>query len=91
MPCNLKFLPSNCKYAEPARIFHRPAPGAGFPRSGDHNQFMPLEIKSGATFSSDWTAALRKLSALFGDAVLPPGIVYGGDGILGAIGGCLCR
>ena len=44
------------------------------------NQFMPVEIKSGSTFSSDWTAALRKLSALFGDAALPPGIVYGGEG-----------
>jgi len=44
------------------------------------NRFMPVEIKSGATFSSDWTTALRKLSVLFGDAALPPGIVYGGDG-----------
>ena len=44
------------------------------------NQFMPVEIKSGSTFSNDWTAALRKLSALFGDAALPPGIVYGGEG-----------
>jgi predicted AAA+ superfamily ATPase len=44
------------------------------------NQFMPVEIKSGSTFSSDWTAGLRKLSALFGDAALAPGIVYGGDG-----------
>ncbi len=44
------------------------------------NRFMPVEIKSGATFSADWTPALRKLSALFGDAALPPGIVYGGEG-----------
>jgi len=44
------------------------------------NQFMPVEIKSGSTFSNDWTAALRKLSALFGDAALPPGIVFGGEG-----------
>ncbi len=43
------------------------------------NQFMPVEIKSGSTFSNDWTVALRKLSALFGDSALPPGIVYGGD------------
>ena len=43
------------------------------------NRFMPVEIKSGATFSRDWTASLRKLSVLFGDAALPPGIVYGGD------------
>jgi uncharacterized protein len=44
------------------------------------NQFMLVEIKSGSTFSNDWTVALRKLSALFGDAALPPGIVYGGEG-----------
>ena len=44
------------------------------------NQFMPVEIKSGSTFSNDWTAALRKLSTLFGDAALPPGIVFGGEG-----------
>lgn len=43
-------------------------------------RFTPVEIKSGATFSGDWTAALRKLSALFGDAALPPGIVFGGEG-----------
>lgn len=46
----------------------------------DGNRFMPVEIKSGSTFSADWTAALRKLSALFGDAALSPGIVYGGEG-----------
>ncbi len=44
------------------------------------NQFMPVEIKSGATFSKDWTTALRKLSALFGAAALRPGIVFGGEG-----------
>lgn len=44
------------------------------------SRFMPVEIKSGTTFSPDWTAALRKLSALFGDAALSPGIVYGGEG-----------
>lgn len=43
-------------------------------------RFMPVEIKSGATFGSDWTSALRKLSTLFGDAALPSGIIYGGDG-----------
>ena len=43
-------------------------------------RFTPVEIKSGATFSGDWTAALRKLSALFGDAALPPGVIYGGEG-----------
>jgi predicted AAA+ superfamily ATPase len=44
-------------------------------------RFTPVEIKSGATFSGDWTAALRKLSALFGDAALPPGIVFCGEGL----------
>lgn len=47
------------------------------PRGG---QFTPVEIKSGATFNADWATALCKLSALFGDAALPPGIIYGGDG-----------
>ena len=44
-------------------------------------RFTPVEIKSGATFSGDWTTALRKLSALFGDAALPPGIIFGGEGL----------
>jgi predicted AAA+ superfamily ATPase len=44
-------------------------------------RFMPVEIKSGATFSSDWAAGLCKLSALFGEEALPPGIIYGGSGI----------
>lgn len=43
-------------------------------------QFLPVEIKSGSTFSTDWIAALHKLSALFGDEALQPGILYGGDG-----------
>ncbi len=43
-------------------------------------QFIPVEIKSGATFSSDWSAALRKLSGLFGPTALPPVILYGGSG-----------
>lgn len=42
-------------------------------------RFMPVEIKSGSTFSADWTTALRKLSALFGDEALQPGIIYGGE------------
>ena len=43
-------------------------------------RFTPVEIKSGTTFSADWATALRKLSVLFGDTALPPGIIYGGDG-----------
>lgn len=43
-------------------------------------RFIPVEIKSGATFGSDWATALRKLSALFGDEALPPWIIYGGEG-----------
>jgi len=38
-------------------------------------RFIPVEIKSGATFGSDWAAPLRKLSALFGDEALPPWII----------------
>jgi hypothetical protein len=44
------------------------------------SRFTPVEIKSGATFSGDWISGLRKLTTLFGDAALPPKIVYGGDG-----------
>ena len=40
---------------------------------------LRIEIKSGATFSADWIAALRKLSVLFGDEALQPGIIYGGE------------
>lgn len=29
-------------------------------------RFMPVEIKSGSTFSADWATGLRKLSVLFG-------------------------
>lgn len=50
-------------------------------------QFLPVEIKSGSTFSTDWTAALHKLAALFGDEALQPGILYGGDGAFER-GGC---
>lgn len=39
----------------------------------------PIEIKSGATFASDWPNALQKLKALAGGDVAPPQIVYGGD------------
>ena len=44
------------------------------------NQFIPVEIKSGATFSRDWTAVLHKLTGLFGDSALQPRIMYGGEG-----------
>ena len=64
LPCNLKFLLSNCNYAASIRPFHRVA--LGFPvaelyfwrDSAGHevdllipqgNRFMPVEIKSGAT------------------------------------------
>ena len=36
------------------------------------------EIKSGATFSSDWTNTMNRLSAQFGSAVSRT-VVYGGD------------
>jgi predicted AAA+ superfamily ATPase len=44
-----------------------------------NERFMPVEIKSGMTFSPDWIAPLRKLSALFGDQALPPCVIYGGE------------
>ena len=41
-------------------------------------RLQPIEIKSGATFVSDWLAAARKWQAFAGAAALPPWIVYGG-------------
>jgi hypothetical protein len=42
-------------------------------------RLQPVEIKSGATFSSDWIPSIRKLSALLGDEALPPWVIFGGE------------
>ncbi len=39
-----------------------------------------IEIKSGATFASDWPQAARKWASLADTPTLPPLIVYGGTG-----------
>jgi len=39
----------------------------------------PTEIKSGATFATDWPKALLKFKTLVGNDVAQPRIVYGGD------------
>jgi hypothetical protein len=39
-----------------------------------------MEIKSGATFASDWAQAARKWAGFAGSEALPPIIVYGGEG-----------
>lgn len=39
-----------------------------------------VEIKSGATFASDWPGPIRKWQALAGDATPLPWIVFGGEG-----------
>jgi len=39
-----------------------------------------VEIKSGATFASDWPQAARKWAALADAPTLPPQIIYGGAG-----------
>lgn len=39
-----------------------------------------VEIKSGNTFASDWTAAARKWKQFAGHEALPPVVVYGGEG-----------
>jgi len=41
-------------------------------------QLQSVEIKSGATFVTDWLDALRKWTGFAGDAALPPWLVYGG-------------
>ena len=39
-----------------------------------------IEIKSGATFASDWLVAAHQWRKFAGKEALPPAIVYGGDG-----------
>lgn len=39
-----------------------------------------VEIKSGATFASDWPSAILKWKALEGNSALEPWIIFGGEG-----------
>lgn len=43
------------------------------------DRLQAVEIKSGATFVSDWRRALDKWQSFAGEAALPPWLVYGGD------------
>jgi predicted AAA+ superfamily ATPase len=45
-------------------------------RSG---KLTPIEIKSGATIGSDWTAGLDRWLELAGSEAIEPVLVYGGD------------
>lgn len=45
----------------------------------DALKIYPTEIKSGATFASDWPKALEKFKGLAGPDVAAPRVVYGGD------------
>jgi predicted AAA+ superfamily ATPase len=42
-------------------------------------QLLPVEIKSGQTFNTDFLAGLKRWTQFAGDAALPPQLVYGGD------------
>lgn len=42
-------------------------------------RLQPVEIKSGATFVTEWLAGVRRWLAMAGEDALPPRIVYGGD------------
>lgn len=42
-------------------------------------KLQPIEIKSGATFSSDWLTPIRKWQAYAGDEAKTPWVIYGGD------------
>ena len=42
-------------------------------------KLMPVEIKSGQTFTSDFLAGLNKWTRYAGDKALPAHLVYGGD------------
>ncbi len=41
-------------------------------------RLQAVEIKSGATFVTDWLTAARKWQSFAGEAALPPWIIYGG-------------
>ena len=43
------------------------------------DKLMPVEIKSGQTFTSDFLAGLNKWARYAGDKALPAHLVYGGD------------
>ena len=43
-------------------------------------KLQAVEVKSGATFASDWLDPVRKWQGFAGDDALSPWIVYGGDG-----------
>jgi predicted AAA+ superfamily ATPase len=42
-------------------------------------QLMPMEIKSGQTFNSDFLTGINKWMKIAGDAALTPQLVYGGS------------
>ena len=42
-------------------------------------RLLPTEIKSGATFTQEWTRALQKWSELAGSLAGPPELIYGGE------------
>jgi predicted AAA+ superfamily ATPase len=42
------------------------------------DKLLPVEIKSGATFVSDWLRAANKWKSFAGEEALPPRIIYGG-------------
>ena len=44
------------------------------------NGLQAIEIKSGATFASDWPQAVSRWQDLAGSTSLPPHIVFGGEG-----------
>jgi predicted AAA+ superfamily ATPase len=43
------------------------------------NKLRPIEIKSGATLTSDWFKAINQWLALAGDDAVSPSLIYGGD------------
>ena len=46
----------------------------------EHEQrLMPIEIKAGSTWASDWSSGLNKWNDLAGDVAEPSWLIYGGD------------
>jgi uncharacterized protein len=42
-------------------------------------RLLPIEIKSGATFSTDWLSGIRRWTELAGDAAMEPWLFYTGE------------
>jgi len=77
-----EFIKSRWNAGQPADLyFWRDSAGHEVDVLWETDQgLQAVEIKSGATFASDWPTAIGKWQALAEDVPLPPVIVFGGEG-----------